>query len=242
MNNVALSDCPVAVRALDLDRGADLAVELGVTVNILNEMAIDAVHPLLKVNVELVHGQAVTLGFGAIECSLLRGRRVPGSIALFQLRRQADRLHQGRGGAIPDGLPAVVQQVSLSILLEHGAKDPTMAVIVGELGVACPRIQIGDFFQKGRVGPVPPRRGLVGVRHHRASELFRRRVLLVLGIHQLPVGLLVPPHVTGICVEHRCAGMNVADNALAGGDPGDKLVLDRVAPLSLRNGRVWLET
>ena len=54
----SLAGRAVAVDALDLDGRADLAVELGVAVDVLDEMAVDAVHPLFEVDVELVDGQA----------------------------------------------------------------------------------------------------------------------------------------------------------------------------------------
>ena len=47
----------MAVDALDLDGRTHLAVKLGVAVHVLNEMAVDAVHALFQVNVELMDGQ-----------------------------------------------------------------------------------------------------------------------------------------------------------------------------------------
>ena len=52
----------VAVDALDLDGRADFAVKLGVAVHVLNEVAIDAVHALLQVDVKLMNGQTVARG------------------------------------------------------------------------------------------------------------------------------------------------------------------------------------
>ena len=51
------------------------------------------------------------------------------------------------------------------------------------------------------------------------------------GIHQLAVGFLIPPHVTCVGIEHIRAGMNVADDALAGRDSHGELVLDGMAGL-----------
>src|SRR5947209_410374 len=68
-----------------------------------------------------------------------------------------------------------------------------------------------------------------------------RPVLLVLGIQELAVGLLVPPHIAGVTIEHVRAWVNMADDALAGRNARDKLMLDRVAPLIARDSRVGLE-
>ena len=75
----------VAVDALDLDGRANLAVELGVAVSVLDEMAVDAVHSLFQMNIELVHGQAVAFRLGAVERGLLSGRGVPGAISFLEL-------------------------------------------------------------------------------------------------------------------------------------------------------------
>ncbi len=231
----------VAVDALDLDRRAHLAIQLGVAVGVLDEMAIDAVHPLLEVDVHLVDGQAVALRFRAVERCALRGRRIPRAIALLQLGGQAHRFHHGGGGGIRNRLSPVVEQVAVPVFLEDRAEDPAVTVEVGKLGMPRLRVQLGDPFQERRVRPVAPRRGLVRVRHHRAGKFLGGRVFLVLGIHELAVGFFVPPHVTSVRVEHVRAGMNVADDALAGGHSRDELMLDRMPRLVARDGRVRLE-
>src|SRR5271166_1696148 len=63
----------------------------------------------------------------------------------------------------------------------------------------------------------------------------------MLGVHQFSVGLFIPPHVAGIGVEYVRPRMNMANNALTGGNPGDELVLDRMTPFGAGNGRVGLE-
>src|SRR6266545_262527 len=55
-------DRAVAVDAVDIDGGARLAVELAVAVAVLLEVAIDAVHPLLEVDVLQVDRLAELLG------------------------------------------------------------------------------------------------------------------------------------------------------------------------------------
>ncbi len=188
----------MAVAALDLDGRADLAVELGVAVHVLDEVAIDAVHPLLQVDVELVDRDPIAPRLGAIERGLLGRGGIAGAIALLQLGGQPHGRHQRRGRLVGHGLAAVVEQLPVPILLEHGAEDPAVAVEVGELRVPRLRVQLGDPFQKRRVGPVPPRRRLVRIRHHRAGEFLGGGVFLSRRVHQLAVGLLVPPHVAGV--------------------------------------------
>ena len=144
----------VAVDALDLDGRADLAVELGVAVHVLDEVAVDAVHPLFEVDVELMDGQPVALRLGAVEGRLLFGRGVFGAIPLFQLGRHADRRHQRRGGIVGDRLASVVEQLAVPVFLEDGAEDPAVAMEVGELRVLRLGVQVGDAFQERRVGPV----------------------------------------------------------------------------------------
>ncbi len=126
----------------------------------------------------------------------------------------------------------------MPVFLEDGAEDPAVAMEVGELRVLRLRVQVGDPLQERRVGPVALRRRLVRVRHHRPGEFLRRRVLLPLRVHQLAIGLFVPPHVAGVRIEHVRTRMDMADDALAGGDGHGELVLDRVARLVARDGGV----
>ena len=68
-----------------------------------------------------------------------------------------------------------------------------------------------------------------------SHELLGGELFLMLRIHQLAVGLVVPPHVAEIGVQHVRAGMHVAHDALAGGRGRRELVLDRMARLVLRD-------
>ena len=58
----ALLDGAVAVDAVDFDGIARLAVELAVAVTVLLEVAVDAVHALLQMNVFQMHGLAELVG------------------------------------------------------------------------------------------------------------------------------------------------------------------------------------
>ena len=81
----------VAVDALNLDGRANLAIELGVAVGVLNEMTVDAVHSFFEVDVELVHRQAVAFRLGSFERGLLDGRGITGAISFLLLLRAARR-------------------------------------------------------------------------------------------------------------------------------------------------------
>ncbi len=94
------------------------------------------------------------------------------------------------------------------------------------------------MLQEVGIGPVAPRRGLLGIRHVGADQLFRGEVFLLRRVHQLAVGLVVPPHETQVAVHDVGAGMNVAGDALAAGNGERELVADRMAGAVLGNGRV----
>src|SRR5262249_8406870 len=99
-------DRAVAVDALDLDGGADLAVELGVAVTVLNEMAVDTVHALFQVDVELVDRDMV----------LVSGQGI---------HRHAELLVAD----ILEDVAGAVQKVAMTVFLEDGPKGPAVAVV-----------------------------------------------------------------------------------------------------------------
>ena len=170
----------VAVDALDLDGGADLAVKLGVAVHVLDEVAVDAVHSLFEVDVKLMNGQPVALRRGGpVKRGLLFGRGIFGAIPLLELVRASDRGHQGRRRIVGDRLAAVVEQLAVPVFLEDRPKDPAVAMEVGELRVLRLRVQVGDPRQECRVRPVALRGRLVRVRHHRAGEFLGGRMFLL---------------------------------------------------------------
>ena len=90
----------VAIDAIDLDGGARFAVELAVAVAVLLEVAVDAVHALVEVDVLQVDGLLELVGIVEGDC-----------------------------------LVVLVEQVALAVVLEDGAEDPAVAVVVGELRV-----------------------------------------------------------------------------------------------------------
>ena len=98
----------VAVRAFDLDRRRDLAVEVPVAVRVLAEMAVDAVHADVEVYRREVHRS-------------LRVRRIEPLRIL-----------------VGDDIAVLVEQVALAVALVDRAEIPAVAVVVGELGIVSP--------------------------------------------------------------------------------------------------------
>mgnify|MGYP006863137610 CR=1 FL=1 len=83
--NLHFAQIAVAVLAIDLDRLGVLALEVAVAVVVDLEVTVDAVHPLLEVDVLEVHG-------------------LPGALGRA-LDRRADRGHAGRAARLPRGTP-----------------------------------------------------------------------------------------------------------------------------------------
>ncbi len=201
--------------------------------NILREVAVDAVHPLFQVDVEQVDGDPVPV-------HRRRGSLAPllNAILLFQGLGQTDRRHELLGGRLADEPSLMVEGIPLAILLEDRAEDPAVAVEVGELGFLRFRIELGDPFEEPRVGPEAPSSGLVGVRELGLGELLGGRLVLMRRVHQGPVGLLVPPGVPQVAIHDAGAGVDVADDALARRHPRGEPVLDRMPLLVLGDRRV----
>ena len=112
------------------------------------------------------------------------------------------------------------------IFLEDGPKHPAVPVKVGELGRPQGRIEIGDVREEFRIGPVAPRGGFVGIAHRNPGQFLSRMLATFRGIHQLPFGFLIPPHVPEVTVHHRGAGVDMADDALARRDRGGEAMGD----------------
>ena len=57
------------------------------------------------------------------------------------------------GGNVGNNFTPMVEQISLTVLLEDGPKDPAVAVKIRELRVASGAIELRHALQKVRVGP-----------------------------------------------------------------------------------------
>ncbi len=135
-----------------------------------------------------------------------------------------------------------IEQVALAIALVHRAKHPAVAVEIGELRVLQLLVELraAGFFEERKILPQPARRRALRIRLPRFEALFIGRIVLLLRIHVLAVGFVVPPDVAEIRRHHVGARMDVADDALAGGNGARELVLDGMAGFVLRNGGIDL--
>ncbi len=131
----------VAILTRDFDGPLDLGIDGAVTVRILREVTIDAVHPALGVDVHQVHGLARLRR----ECGL----RIGGHLAEFgQDAFELLRI------VVVDDVAVGVEQVALAIRLEHGPEDPTVTVIVRELRVLQVLVQVGDVREEIAIPPL----------------------------------------------------------------------------------------
>ena len=113
-------------------------------------------------------------------------------------------------------LSSQIEQIAFAILLEDGAEDPAVAVIIGELRVLELRIQFRDLLQEIQVAPKPARgRRLRIALRRRCTSSSSVGFVLLLRIHEFAVGLLVPPGVTEIRIHEEIALVHVAVHALA---------------------------
>ena len=207
----------VAVAAVDLDGVAHGAVELAVAVAVLQEVAVDAVHALLEVDVLEVDGL-----------------------------RELVRIVGG------DDLALAVDEQALVVHLVDRLVDPAVAVEVRELrrvqAVLHGVVEVGHVEQEVLAPPLAADDRALRVEVVALLFLLRRDVGLPepaviglgLGIHEVGVQLVVPPHVSVVGLGDAGAGVHVTDDALRGRDRAGELVLERVAALVLRDGRVLL--
>ncbi len=125
----ALGGRAVAVLAANLDRRANLAIELRVAVAVLFEVAVGTMHSAFQMDVHQMYGHVFALlarlPFGIV------GRRHGG--------------HELRGGNIGNHVTFVIEHVSRSVLFEHCPEHPAVPVEIGELRVPRQGIQVGDI-------------------------------------------------------------------------------------------------
>src|SRR5712692_8806777 len=100
----------MTIGALNLDGGADLTLEFCIAVTVLHEMAIDAVHAFLQMDVHVMNWHVVLW-------HTLLGRQL----------LIAHRRHEVSRCRIRNDLAAMVEQISLAVLAEDGAECPAVA-------------------------------------------------------------------------------------------------------------------
>src|SRR6266853_4662117 len=135
----------------------------------------------------------------------------------------------------------LVEQMSLAISREHGAKQPAMTVKISKLrrlqflielraAGLCKELQIRPESARGRAFRIALRD---------LEFFFLGEVPLLFRVHCFAVGFVVPPRVAKIRGHHIRARMDVAHHALARRNRARKLVADRMAWLAMRNRRVF---
>ena len=181
-----------------------------------------------------------------------------GEVNVLEMHRVLPLLRIVRG----DHGVVEVEHVALFVLLENGAENPAVAVVIGELRLLQLRVQLGDFFEELKFAPQPARGGGLGIFLDRADEfgvggilLFQKRLarfraaemrvvrerIFRMRIHELAVALLVPPRVTKIRIHEEIALVHVAIHALRARDRAGERVLDRVAALVFANRGIAAE-
>src|SRR5208283_4701124 len=70
-----------------------------------------------------------------------------------------------------DDVVAVVEEVAVAVALEDRTEIPAMPVIVGELGVVEPRVQLADLGAELGVGPLAAHDRRLGVALERRTYL-----------------------------------------------------------------------
>src|SRR5580700_4585435 len=130
-----------------------------------------------------------------------------------------------------------VEQIAFSIAFVNSAKNPAMAVKVGELGLfeLLVKLFAADILQKLGVGPQAFCRGTFGISDRYFIFLLFRRIPLRFRIHELAVRFVVPPGVAEISGLHIRSGMNMADHALAGWNRSCKRMANGMSLLAPRN-------
>ena len=148
---------------------------------------------------------------------------------------QVDRLREFLRIVVRDFVVAQIEQIAFAIVLEDGAEDPAVAVIIGELRVLELRIQFRNLVEKLLVAPKTFRGRRLRIALGFDHQLVVGRVPLLLRIHEFAVRLLVPPGVTEIRIHEEIALMHVAVHALARRNRARELMHDRMAALVFRN-------
>ena len=130
-----------------------------------------------------------------------------------------------------DYLVVLVQQIAVAIFFVDCPEDPTMAVEVGELSVlqGLGELRTADLVQEAEVRPQAALGRPLGISQLYALLLRRAGIVLLGGIHLLPIHFIVPPGVSEIGGHHVRAGVHMADHALARRDRTGELMNDGMA-------------
>ena len=172
----------MAIDTLDFNGRPNFAVEFGVAMTILIEMAVGTVHATFHVDVHHVHRQPIPLL--AIDFLLRRGRDHGG-------------LQLGVG-SFADWCTPPIEQLALPIFFVDGPVDPAVPVEVRELRVLQMRVEFTHVGQEFGIPPQPPHRGFIGIATGAGNVLLGGNLGFMRGVHQLAIGFVIPPHVAQI--------------------------------------------
>ena len=230
----------MAVLAADLYRIGDLAIDQAVAVPVLAEVAIDALHAELGMDVHHVHRLA---GIGADGHELALA-------CLAEFLRIVGRDHVGGIGAPGRHIAFRIEQIALAVALQDRAEVPAMAVIVGKLRVLGLGIEVIDVAHEIDIGPQTARRCAFRVAIERGAHFLGGGIMLLLvdalivffrhalGLgravfrsrpQQRRVGFIIPHRVAEIAVQEDVGLVHVAIHALRGRDRAGESVLERMA-------------
>src|SRR5262245_11350531 len=94
-----------------------------------------------------------------------------------------------------------IQKISFPVAFVHSAEYPSVSLKVGKLSLLQLRIEIPHVRQEVGIGPKSAHSRALRVRTLDLIDLLRRQLLLLRRIHQVSVGLVVPPGVAEIRVD-----------------------------------------
>ena len=137
-----------------------------------------------------------------------------------------------------DQFTLVVEQVTLTVATENGAKIPAMTVIIGKLSIVQFRVHFADLAQKLLIDPLAARRCTFRVFTIGVVQFIGARIFLFLRPHKGRVGLVIPHGVAEIGVNEHIRLVHVTAHALAGWNRARKAVGNRVPFLGERNGGI----
>src|SRR5437016_2499090 len=117
-----------------------------------------------------------------------------------------------------------------------------MTVEVGKLRVLELLVEFGrpDLIEKFQILPFAARGRALGIRDPSLVTLLRAGIVLLGRIHELAIGLVVPPDEAQIGRQHIRSRMYVAGDALAGRNGSCELMLYGMPGLVFRNGGIDL--
>src|SRR5260370_23188090 len=128
------------------------------------------------------------------------------------------------------------------IAFVNGAENPAVTVEVCKLRVLELLVEFGrpDLIEKFQILPFAARGSSLRIRDPSLVTLLGAGIVLFGRIHELAIGLVVPPDEAQVGRQHIRSGMYVAGDALPGRNGARELMLYRMAGFVFRNGGIDL--